>query len=143
MKKKFYLMMIAIAMVVVGAGLFGSPAQASASVKWQSGTPKKVRGIYHTKTVKHHYNELDIAKNVVYNEIRQPNWAPEKSGKITFLLMWRVPSRKISSNLYQIKSVDSKGKHVRYYIKTFSHNRLKISKTMAFAHKPYYYKNKN
>jgi len=143
MKKRFYAMILAITLVVMGAGLLGSPVKASASVKWQFGTPKKVRGLFRTKTVKHHYNQLNIAQNVVYNEIRKPNWPAEKSGKITFLLMWRVPSRKLSSHLYQIKSVTRNGKHVRYYIKTFSHNRLKISKTMAFANKPYYHRTKN
>ncbi|NLR31623.1 hypothetical protein [Levilactobacillus tujiorum] len=143
MKKKLYLMVIAIALVVTGASLLGAPENASASAKWQFGTPKKVRGLFRTKTVKHHYNQLNIAQNVVYIEVRKPHWAPEKSGKITLLLMWRVPSRKLSSHLYQIKSVNEKGKHVRYYIKTFSHNRLKISKTTAFAHKPYYHRVKN
>ena len=143
MKKRLIAFILTITLVVMGASLLGAPATASASAKWQFGTPKKVRGLFRTKTVKHHYNQLNIAQNVVYNEIRKPNWPAEKSGKITFLLMWRVPSRKLSSHLYQIKSVTRNGKHVRYYIKTFSHNRLKISKTMAFANKPYYHRTKN
>lgn len=140
MKKRVYAIVMALALVVVGVSLFGSPVTASAATKWQSGTPKKVRNMYVTKVVKKHFNLLGIGKNFVSNEYRNTKTPKDRAGKLTILLMAKVPSRKLSSNLYEIKAVTQHGKHVHYYIKTFSHNRLKLSTTKSFAHKPYYYK---
>ncbi|KRN03186.1 hypothetical protein FD13_GL000941 [Levilactobacillus senmaizukei DSM 21775 = NBRC 103853] len=95
--------------------------------------------MYVTKVVKKHFKLLGIGKNFISNEYRSGKAPKEQAGKLTVLLMTKVPSHKISSNPYAIKSVTRHGKHVHYYIKTFSHHRLKISKTRAFAHKPYYY----
>lgn len=143
MKKKFYLMMIAIAMIVVGAGLFGSPAKASAAVKWQNGIGKSLRGDYQTKVVNHHLHHIELAKNFVLKEYRKANLSKTRNGKFEILLMWRVPSRKLSKSLYEIKSVNESGKHVHYYIRTYSHHRIRFSKNQSFAHKPYYQKSNN
>lgn len=135
-------MMIAIALVVVGAGLFGAPVKASAATKWQSGIGKSLRGDYRTKVVNHHLHQIELAGDAVVIEYRKANLPKTRIGKIEVYLL-QVPCRKLSKHLYEIKSVTRSGKHVHYYIRTYSHHRIKFSKNQSFTHKPYYHKMKN
>lgn len=140
MKKKFFAIVIAITLVMMGGGFLNAPVTANAAVKWQKKMPKQIRGTYRTKKVNNHLHELAIAQNFMSDEYRTYHANKKVTKKLPILLMWRVPARKLSAHLYEVKSITRSGKHVHYYLKTFSHHRLKLSKTQSFAHKAYYHR---
>ncbi|MBT9672616.1 hypothetical protein GPK34_11325 [Secundilactobacillus kimchicus] len=141
MKKKLYSVIIAMTLLVLGTIALGSPVKVTAATRWQYGMPKALFGNFQTKMVKRHLHHLNISKEAVFDEYRTYNvHNKHTNAKMAIALMWPVHSRKINSRLYQFRGITRFGKHVRYYVQTYSHHRLKLSTTLAFAHRPYYYK---